>query len=172
MASIPRCPWTRTRFFLRRERGPLRHQSSNDPERRPQGIENRQIDRTWRPYEHRRPVGLTPVPAGRDHLALLVAAPRPSPAPGEVARHAPAPEHAVPRALTVQARDLRSRSTTRAAARSECRAPEAPEKSIASQGSHARRSRRGTVLWSVALSPGWCRRWSPIARTRLLRRGR
>jgi len=32
------------------------------PERRPQGIENRQIDRTWRPDEHRRPVGLTPVP--------------------------------------------------------------------------------------------------------------
>src|SRR2546422_480892 len=54
-------------------------------------------------------------------------------------------QHAVQRALTVQARDLRSRSTTRAAARSECRAPEAQEKSIVSQGSHARRSRRGTV---------------------------
>src|SRR5438128_12141645 len=34
-----------------------------NPERRPQGNENRQNDRKWRPDEHRRPVGLTPVPA-------------------------------------------------------------------------------------------------------------
>jgi len=34
-----------------------------NPERRPQGNENRQIDREWRPDEHQRPVGLTPVPA-------------------------------------------------------------------------------------------------------------
>jgi len=34
------------------------NQDSPDPERRPQGNENRQIDRTWRPDEHRRPVGL------------------------------------------------------------------------------------------------------------------
>src|SRR3989442_10579676 len=33
------------------------------PERRPQGNKNRQIDRKWRPDEHRRPVGLTLVPA-------------------------------------------------------------------------------------------------------------
>src|SRR5207245_5919557 len=33
------------------------------PERRLQGSKNRQIDREWRPDEHRRPVGLTPVPA-------------------------------------------------------------------------------------------------------------
>jgi len=29
-----------------------------NPERWPQGPENRQYDRTWRPDEHRRPVGL------------------------------------------------------------------------------------------------------------------
>src|SRR5712692_11535617 len=34
------------------------------PERRPQGAKNRQNDRKWRPDEHRRPVGLKPVPAG------------------------------------------------------------------------------------------------------------
>src|SRR5207245_286942 len=34
-----------------------------DPERRLQGNENRQIDREWRPDEHRRPVGLTSLPA-------------------------------------------------------------------------------------------------------------
>src|SRR3989442_13397172 len=34
-----------------------------NPERRPQGNKNRQIDRKWRPDEHRRPVGLTPVSA-------------------------------------------------------------------------------------------------------------
>src|SRR5438094_10639405 len=39
------------------------NQDSPDPERRPQGNENRQIDREWRPDEHRRPVGLTSVPA-------------------------------------------------------------------------------------------------------------
>src|SRR5207253_1424324 len=33
-----------------------------NPERRPQGNENRQIDRKWRPDEHRRPVGLTSMP--------------------------------------------------------------------------------------------------------------
>src|SRR3989442_3646531 len=38
------------------------NQDSPDPERRPQGPKNRQNDRTWRPDEHRRPVGLTPVP--------------------------------------------------------------------------------------------------------------
>jgi hypothetical protein len=32
-----------------------------DPERRSQGRENRQIDRKWRPDEHRRPVRLTSV---------------------------------------------------------------------------------------------------------------
>src|SRR5207253_9698267 len=63
----------------------------------------------------------------RDHLALLIAAPRRVAALDEVARPAPARAHAVPRGLTVQARDLRSPSTTRAAARSECRAPAAPE---------------------------------------------
>jgi hypothetical protein len=34
-----------------------------DPERRPQGPENGQFDRKWRPDEHRRPVGLTLVTA-------------------------------------------------------------------------------------------------------------
>ena len=42
---------------------PGSNQDSSDPERRPQGNENRQIDREWRPDEHRRPVGLTSVPA-------------------------------------------------------------------------------------------------------------
>src|SRR3989441_9715560 len=39
------------------------NQDSPDPERRPQGNKNGQIDRKWRPDEHRRPVGLTSVPA-------------------------------------------------------------------------------------------------------------
>src|SRR5881296_2812836 len=39
------------------------NQDSPDPERRPQGNVHRQIDREWRPDEHRRPVGLTFVPA-------------------------------------------------------------------------------------------------------------
>ena len=34
-----------------------------DPERRPQGTENGQFDRKWRPNEHRRPVGLTSMSA-------------------------------------------------------------------------------------------------------------
>jgi hypothetical protein len=38
-------------------------QDSPDPERRPQGSENGQFDRKWRPDEHRRPVGLTSVSA-------------------------------------------------------------------------------------------------------------
>jgi len=37
--------------------------SSTDPERRPQGFKTRQVDRKRRPDEHRRPVGLTPMPA-------------------------------------------------------------------------------------------------------------
>src|SRR5437667_389048 len=34
-----------------------------NPERRPQGNTNRQIDREWRPDEHRRPVGLSSMSA-------------------------------------------------------------------------------------------------------------
>src|SRR5216117_1426836 len=39
------------------------NQDSPDPERRLQGNTNRQFDREWRPDEHRRPVGLTSMPA-------------------------------------------------------------------------------------------------------------
>ena len=39
------------------------NQDSPDPERRPQGHENGQFDRKWRPDEHRRPVGVTSMSA-------------------------------------------------------------------------------------------------------------
>jgi len=58
-------------FYLRPTNGRAEDQERRNhsaqyishPERRPQGNENRQIDRMWRPDEHRCPVRLTPVPA-------------------------------------------------------------------------------------------------------------
>jgi hypothetical protein len=61
--GLIRSAWQQRRYSTPAVAPPGFEPGLPDPERRPQGNENRQIDREWRPDEHRRPVGLTSVSA-------------------------------------------------------------------------------------------------------------